>query len=116
MGERIPMGRRRSSEMIMESILMSCAGGASKTSVIYRSNMNSTTIRPYIDTLLNNHLLEVDQTDGVIYRTTIRGQEFLKNLRQHNEELMKLTSVLAITFLTISLGNLWSFATLLDLP
>ncbi|VVB64723.1 Winged helix-turn-helix [uncultured archaeon] len=89
------MNRKRSSEMIMECILEVCVDGASKTKIVYKSNLNSTTVNPYIDTLVENCLLELVQGQHAIYKTTIKGIDFMRGLKQHNDELLKLSSFIA---------------------
>jgi predicted transcriptional regulator len=110
------MAKRRSSEMIIESILQACSDGASKTKIIYQSNLNSTTVNPYLDLLIDNELIEADQTIGVGYKTTRKGYEFMMSLKLHNDAILKLDSLLAYSFMAFSLAYLWIFNDLLNLP
>ena len=110
------MGRKRSSGMIMESILQVCANGSSKTRIIYQSNLNSTTVNPYLSKLIDNGLIEADHTMEGIYKTTKKGYEFMMSLKQHNDAILKLDSLLAYAFVAFSLANLWSINNLLNLP
>jgi len=92
------MNRKRSGGMIVERILEVCAHGASKTRIIYESNLNSTTVKHYLDLLVDNDLVEVDDVDQPgrpVYKTTKAGFEFMKSLKVHNEELLRLSSLLA---------------------
>ena len=91
------MGKKRSNEMIIESILQACTNGTNKTKMIYQSNLNSCTITPYINLLMYNDLIEVDQTMQVTYKTTKKGYEFMRSLKRHNDEILKLTLSLAGT-------------------
>ena len=75
------MNRKRSGGMIVERILEVCAHGASKTRIIYESNLNSTTVKHYLGLLVDSDLIEVDevdQQDRPVYRTTKAGFEFEK--------------------------------------
>jgi predicted transcriptional regulator len=81
--------------MIMECILEVCVDGASKTKIVYKSNMNSQTVNPYIDSLVDNCLLEFVQGKHAIYKTTTKGIDFMRSLKQHNDELLKLSSLIA---------------------
>ena len=89
------MNHKRSREMIMQSILEVCAHGASKTKIVYQSNLNFTTVNSYMDQLLDSNLLEVVQGESTMYKTTKRGAEFMKSLKQHHDEISRLSSVLA---------------------
>lgn len=111
------MAKRRSSEMIIESILQACADGASKTKIIYQSNLNSATVNPYLNLLIDSDLIEADhQTIGIGYKTTKKGYEFMMSLKQHNDAILKLDSLLAYAFVVFCLANLWIFDNLLNLP
>jgi len=87
--------------MIIESILQACADGASKTNIIYQSNLNSTTVNPYIHLLIDNDLIEVDQTIRAVYKTTKKGYEFMMTLKRHHDEVLRLASLLAHAFVVI---------------
>ena len=94
----------------MERILMVCAHGASKTRIIYESNLNSTTVKHYLGLLIDSDLIEVDevdQQDRPVYRTTKAGFEFMKNLKEHNDEILRLTSLLAHACVFFLLAKLW---------
>ena len=104
------MNRRRSGGMIVERILEVCAHGASKTRIIYESNLNSTTVKHYLDLLVNNDLIEVDdvdQTERPVYKTTKAGFEFMKSIKEHNDEILRLTSLLAHACVFFLLAKLW---------
>jgi predicted transcriptional regulator len=68
------MGRKRYKDQILASILEVCAGGgASKTQIVYNSNMNFHTVVPYLELLVRNGLAE--RTEGGVprYKTTAKG-------------------------------------------
>jgi len=80
--------------MIVEHILEVCADGASKTRIIYQSNLNSTTVKHYLDILVNNGLIEAAQSERTVYRTTKAGFELMNSLKPHNDEILRLSSLL----------------------
>jgi predicted transcriptional regulator len=101
------MNHKRSREMIMQRILEVCAHGASKTKIVYQSNLNFTTVNTYMDQLLDSSLLEVEQRESTLYKTTKKGAELMKCLKQHHDEISRVSSVLVHTMLIIpSLGSL----------
>jgi predicted transcriptional regulator len=89
------MNRKRSGGMIVERVLEVCASGASKTKIIYKSNLNSTTVKHYLGMLVDSDLIEVDQPERPVYKTTKAGFEFMKSLKGHNDEILRLSSLLA---------------------
>ena len=93
--------------MIVERILDVCIDGATKTKIVYLSNLNSTTVNPYINLLVDNDLIEVAQRKRIIYKTTTKGLDFMKILKQHHQEISKLISVLANVGVVFCLANLW---------
>ena len=88
------MKPKRSREMIMQNILEVCAHGASKTRIVYQSNLNFTTANSYLAQLLDNGLMEINQGEST-YQTTKKGAEFMESLKQHHDEILKLSSFLA---------------------
>jgi predicted transcriptional regulator len=104
------MNRKRSGGMIMERILDVCTHGASKTRIIYQSNLNSTTVKPYLDMLVDSDLIEVDEVDQPerpVFKTTKAGFEFMKSLKVHNDEILRLSSLLAHACVFFWLASLW---------
>lgn len=57
--------------------------GASKTRIVYQSNLNFRTVIPYIDLLIKNELLEIMTTrnSSVIFTTTPKGAKLLKEFK-----------------------------------
>ncbi|MBN1762746.1 MAG: winged helix-turn-helix domain-containing protein [Methanomicrobia archaeon] len=66
---------RRSKIEIMADILSVARGGARKTEIVYSANLNFTRIDRYVPFLEERGLLE---NSGPIYRTTKKGEEFLR--------------------------------------
>ena len=84
------MSRKRSNEMILQNILEVCSDGASKTKIVYQSNLNSTTVNIYMAQLINNGLLEINLGHPTVYITTKEGHEFMRRLKQHHEEILRI--------------------------
>lgn len=83
--------RRRTSDLITSQILKLCVDGASKTRIVYQTNLNSTSAKPYIDHLINNGFMEaIPVGSRVIYKTTHKGQELTKKFNQFHSEMDKL--------------------------
>lgn len=74
---------KRSKDAIISQILDVCVEGASKTKIVYQSNLNFRTVIPYIDLLTKNGLLEVSTTNksSVIFTTTPKGLKLLKDFK-----------------------------------
>lgn len=77
------VGRRTRGEIVGE-ILSISMGRVSKTTIVYRANLNFTRAQRYIDRLLGDGLLRtVEGSTG--YETTERGMEFLRLLNSIRE-------------------------------
>jgi predicted transcriptional regulator len=74
---------KRSKDAIISQILDVCTEGASKTRIVYQSNLNFRTVIPYIDLLIKNELLEIMTTrnSSVIFTTTPKGAKLLKDFK-----------------------------------
>ncbi len=74
--------KKRSRDLILASILETCSGsGVSKTKVVYLSNMNFGSIKPYLDLLINDGLIEITDGRPHLYRTTSKGLEALQHFK-----------------------------------
>jgi predicted transcriptional regulator len=65
---------------IVDLMLTVCEGGALKTHVMYRCNLNSKQLQQYIDFMLNRKLvstLEVEEDKRTKYVTTERGRRLM---------------------------------------
>ena len=96
--------------MIVERVLEVCTHGASKTRIIYQSNLNSTTVKHYLDLLIDSDLIEVDEVDQPerpVYKTTESGFKFMKSLKEHNDEILRLSSLLAHACVFFWIVSLW---------
>jgi len=76
------MSRRRSTYPILEQILRICIDGAAMTKIVYGVNLNFKTIRPHLDLLVRNGLLETSRGGRyACYTTTTKGVEALEHLQ-----------------------------------
>lgn len=80
------MSRKRHRDQILCQILRTCQdSGASKTKIVYQSNMNFRTIVPYIDLLIENELIEKVDGFPTEYYTTSKGLKTIKCLNELEE-------------------------------
>ncbi|MDD1750488.1 MAG: winged helix-turn-helix domain-containing protein [Methanothrix sp.] len=75
---------KRSKQEIVSVILEVCKSGANKTRIVYQANLNFKTINPYLDILIKNGLIELNQGN---YKTTQKGAILMGDLKQVNEKL-----------------------------
>ncbi len=73
---------KRNREEIISQILNVCRNGAIKTRVVYQANLNFKTVEPYLNLLVKNNLLEVQQGEKKMYETTEKGETLLEALNQ----------------------------------
>ena len=66
---------RRCDFEICADLLRVARGGARKTQLVYRANLNFKVVKKYLSVLLRNGLLEVDPP---FYSSTEKGEEFLR--------------------------------------
>lgn len=78
---------KRSRDTIISEILEICTDGASKTRIVYQANLNFRTVNPYIDLLVKNELIKVNQGKLVLYETTERGINLLNHFEHIRNEL-----------------------------
>lgn len=84
--------KRRRNDQILAQILTTCQGsGASKTKVVYSTNLNFKTVNLHLDHLITNELLEATEGPIILYVTTDKGKQMLEHLKEI-ETLMPLTS------------------------
>jgi len=66
---------RRDGIEIYADLLHAARGGAGKTQLVYKANLNFKIVKKYLSVLLRNDLLEVDPP---FYSSTEKGEEFLR--------------------------------------
>ncbi len=78
---------RRSRDDIICQILDICVVGAIKTKIVHKANLNFSMVDPYIFMLTNSGMLETRNGSRVIYETTSKGKELLKEFERIESEL-----------------------------
>lgn len=79
------MGRKRYKDQILCRILQVCGGGASKTQIVYNSNLNFHTVVPYLELLIKNGLVAKIDDAVVRYQTTPKGTDALWHFSELEE-------------------------------
>jgi predicted transcriptional regulator len=71
--------KRRDRLVIMTEIMDICKNGSSKTHIMFKANLSFTQLNQFLGSLFELGLLEKLAYDGrQIYRSTSKGQEFMK--------------------------------------
>jgi len=81
------MRERRSRDRIILEILTLCSEGKNVTGIVYGANTNFTTIRAYLDLMIENDLIESLQGSPKLYKTTHKGLAMKERLKTLQEEL-----------------------------
>ena len=81
---------RRNSLDVSVDILEAALGGANKTRIVYKSNLNFEIVKGYMRNLMGNGLLEVND-DGK-FVTTKSGLKFVRDYRNLMEPLNQATA------------------------
>jgi predicted transcriptional regulator len=64
---------------IMGDVLALATSGIRKTHIMYRANLSYEQVYLYLEELIGKRLVAQDvSSDGVVYRTTEKGREFLQ--------------------------------------
>ena len=79
---------RRGRDEIIFQILDVCVMGAIKTKIVHKANLNFSMVGPYITMLTKNGMLDAKEGSRVIYETTPKGKEVLKNFLTIESELL----------------------------
>ena len=79
---------KRSRNEIISQILEICKNGASKTKIVYQANLNFNTVNPYLDLLIKNDLIRVNEGRAILYDTTPKGIRLLETIKQINDKLL----------------------------
>jgi predicted transcriptional regulator len=82
--------RRRDRLHIMAEILQVTLEGALKTQVMYKANLSFAQLNQYLSLLLDLDLLELKKSsERAVYKTTVKGMNFLESYKQIQELLKK---------------------------
>jgi len=82
---------KRSRQEIISQILEICMDGASKTRIVYQVNLNFKTVNPYLDLLIKNDLIQVNEGRAILYETTPKGIGLLESIKRIHDKLPDLT-------------------------
>ena len=65
---------------IMGDVLALATSGIKKTHIMYKANLSYEQVHLYLGELIGKRLImqDVSSADGVVYRTTTKGREFLQ--------------------------------------
>jgi predicted transcriptional regulator len=78
MTTRCERKNNRGKIQIMGDVLALATSGIKKTHIMYRANLSYEQVYLYLEELISKRLISQDlSADGVVYRTTERGREFL---------------------------------------
>jgi len=70
---------RRDTVIIASDVLSCAVKGAKKTDLLYKAALSSAQLDKYLQLLFQSELLEcVSEKGRILYRTTVRGKEFLE--------------------------------------
>ncbi len=78
--------QRRTRDEILAEVLEVCLEGASKTRIVYRTNMNFRTVVPYVASLSEHGFIELDDRSQK-YKTTEKGVKLLDMIQTIRENL-----------------------------
>jgi predicted transcriptional regulator len=79
---------KRSRNEIISQILEICKNGASKTKIVYQANLNFNSVNPYLDLLIKNDLIRVNEGRAILYETTPKGIRLMETIKQINDKLL----------------------------
>lgn len=79
---------KRSRQVIISQILEICINGASKTKIVYQANLNFRTINPYLELLIKNDLIRVNEERVILYETTPKGLRLLEDIKRIYNKLL----------------------------
>jgi len=79
---------KRSRQEIISQILEICINGASKTKIVYQANLNFRTVNPYLELLIKNDLIRVNEERVILYETTPKGLRLLEDIKRIHNKLL----------------------------
>jgi len=81
--------RRERLEIMAEILEIASHGGATKTSIVYKANLNFTLVQRYLDHLESKGVLEQLDGGGVsVYKLTSKGRTVLHSVRSTLDMLL----------------------------
>jgi predicted transcriptional regulator len=55
---------------------------------VYQANLNFRTVNPYLDLLIKNDLIQINDGRAILYETTPKGIRLLESIKQINDKLL----------------------------
>lgn len=80
----------RSKQEIIAKILDICVKGANKTRIVYEANLNFRTVNIYLDLLNQKGLIRISHGENIIYETTPKGMDLMKDIAWINSEISEI--------------------------
>ena len=77
--------RRGKLEIIADILIVARGGGAKKTAIVYKANLNFNRVENYLHYLEEKGLIENASRE---YKTTEKGKEFLRDYQKMKEQLI----------------------------
>jgi predicted transcriptional regulator len=71
---------KRSKEQIIEKILTICKEPAGITKIVYQCNLNFYTVKIHLEGLTGAGLLDVSETNPILFKTTNKGMKALEHI------------------------------------
>jgi predicted transcriptional regulator len=78
---------KRSRDTIIMQILDICCKGTNKTRIVYKANLNFRTVNPYLELLTKNGMINANEDEPILYKTTPKGLSLLNCFKQIQSEL-----------------------------
>jgi predicted transcriptional regulator len=78
---------KRGREEIIARLLSLCSEGTTKTRLVYDANLNTKTIKPYLELLVKNGMVEIKEEQNDMYITTDKGEELLECFKKFQAQL-----------------------------
>lgn len=83
--------KKRSDDLIISEILDICETGARKTRIVYRANLNSTTVNRYLECLLETGMIEQSACgSSYLFKTTAKGNDLKDRICRLQSEMNEL--------------------------
>ena len=82
---------KRSQQEIISQILEICMNGASNTQIVYQANLKFKTVNPYLDLLIKNEMIQVNEGRAIHYENTPKGIKLLESIKRIHDKLIDTT-------------------------
>ena len=55
---------------------------------VYQANLNFKTVNPYLDLLIKNEMIQVNEGRAILYETTPKGIKLLESIKRIHDKLI----------------------------